>query len=1173
MTFQETLTHVITWLQHEQRVSYRALKRQCALDDAYLEDLKDELIYAKKLAMDEDGRVLVWTGGVASTSPPAVTEGAQPALVYTPPMTPPAYLAEKILASRPSLEGERKQVTVLFADLKGSMELLAERDPEDARRLLDPALHVMMAAVHRYEGTVNQVMGDGIMALFGAPLAHEDHAVRACYAALAMQEAMQRYAEEVRRMHGVPIHMRVGLNAGEVVVRSIGSDLHMDYTAVGQTTHLAARMEQMAMPGSILITPAVLGLVEGFVQVKALGAMPVRGLRDPVEVYEVTGAGVVRSRLQAAAARGLTRFVGRQHELETVQQALAQAQAGQGQVAALVGEAGVGKSRLVYEVVHSHRTQGWLVLASASVSYGKATPYFPLIDLLKRYCHVEERDDPRTIRAKVAGQLLTLDETLHGTLPAMLALLDALPADSPFLTLDPLQRRQRTLDGLKRLLLRESQEQPLLLVCEDLHWIDTETQALLDSLVESLPTARLLLLVNYRPEYQHGWGSKTYYRQLRLDPLPPASANEFLQALLGNDASLQPLTQLLIARTESNPFFLEESVRTLVETGGLIGEHGAYRLAHPLEGFQVPTTVQAVLAARIDRLPAEEKRLLQTAAVLGTEVLVALLHTIADVPEAVLLRHLSALQSAEFLYETRLFPEHEYTFKHALTHEVAYSSLLLERRRGLHARLVETLEALAGEGGTLSCAPSAVADAGNGLCPAPTQSRQRLAEQVERLAHHALRGEVWDKALTYCRQAGEKAMARSVHREAVGYLEQALRALSHLPETRATREQAIDLRLALRTALTPMGDVGRTLTYLREAEALAIALDDRRRLGRVSDFLSFHHHFMGDHDQASAAAQRALALATTSRDGVLQAQANEHLGIASQTQGDYRRAIAYFGQTVASFDGTRHRERFGNVFLPAVLSRAYLAICHAELGAFAAGRTCGEEGLQIAEAVAHPGSLVRAYWGLGVLALRQGDLFMALPRLERAVGLCQDADLPNLFVRMAAPLGAAYTLAGRVADAVPLLTQAMAQTTTTERLDVQNICRLPLGEAQLLAGLLEEAQTLVEQALLFAREHQERGNQAYALRLLGDIAARCDPSAGSPAEAHYNQALTLADELGMRPLQAHCHRGLGTLYRQMGRSTESRAALSTAIALYRAMGMTFWLPQAEATLAQVGSAS
>src|SRR5262249_17522933 len=425
--------------------------------------------------------------------------------------------------------GERKQVTVLFADLKGSMELLADRDPEEARQLLDPVLERMMAAVHRYEGTVNQVMGDGIMALFGAPLAHEDHAVRACYAALAMQAAAKQYAAEVQRSHGVPVQIRVGLNAGEVVVRAIGSDLHMDYTAVGQTTHLAARMEQMAMPGSILLTQAVLRLAEGYVQVTPLGPMPIKGLAAPVDVLELVGASGIRRRLQATAARGLTRFVGRDTEFTALVQALERAEAGHGQVVAVVGEAGVGKSRLVYEGLHSHHTQGWQVLESTSVSYGKATPYFPVLDLLRRYAHLDERDDPRTIRAKVTGQLLTLDETLQDAIPPLLALLDALPDDSPFLALDPLQRRQRTLTALKRVLLRESQVQPVLIVFEDLHWIDTETQALLDSLVESLPTARLLLLVNYRPEYQHGWGSKTYYAQLRLDPLPPASADVFLQ--------------------------------------------------------------------------------------------------------------------------------------------------------------------------------------------------------------------------------------------------------------------------------------------------------------------------------------------------------------------------------------------------------------------------------------------------------------------------------------------------------------------------------------------------------------------------------------------------------------------------------------------------------------------
>jgi class 3 adenylate cyclase/tetratricopeptide (TPR) repeat protein len=1143
MTFEEILDQAVAMLQRRGRMTYRMLKVQFQLDDEQLEALKEELIYGQQLAVDEDGRVLVWTAGADKASVPSRPLASSPATTPRAPLsyTPP-HLSEKILDSRHSLEGERKQVTVLFADIKDSTELIRDLDPEAAQQLLDPALHRMMDAVHRYEGTVNQVLGDGIMALFGAPIAHEDHAQRACYAALAMQAAMRDYTEEIRRAHGLELRIRVGLNSGEVVVRAIGNDLHMDYSAVGQTTHLAARMEQLAMPGSIRLTAATLRLVEGLVQVNALGPIPVKGLTEPVEVFELVGASAVRRRLQAAVARGLTRFVGRETEIAALVQAMARAGAGHGHVVAAVGEAGVGKSRLMYEFVHSYRTESWLVLEATSVSYGKATPYFPVLDLLKRYCHLDERDDPRTVRAKVTGQVLTLDEALQDTIPALLSLLEVLPDDSPFRTLDPPQRRQRLLAALKRVLLRESQVQPLLVVFEDLHWIDTETQALLDSLVESLPTARLLLLVNYRPEYQHGWGSKTYYTQLRLDPLPQASADALLQALLGDGPSLTPLTQLLIARTEGNPFFLEESVRTLVEAGVLVGEPGAYRLARALPTIQVPATVQAVLAARIDRLPPEEKQLLQTAAVIGTEVPLPLLQAIAELPEATLRRGLPHLQAAEFLYETRLFPETEYTFKHALTHEVAYGSLLLERRRVLHGRIVEALEALAPD---------------------------RVVEQVERLAHHAVRGEAWDKALAYCRQAGGKTMARSAHREAVGYFEQALGALQHLPEQRHTLDQAIDLRIALRSALWPSSDLGRILTCLREAEALAEALDDPRRLAQVSLFLSEHFRFMGTYDQAIAAAQRALALATAGGDVVLRALANQRLGFAYQAQGDYRQAIDCLGLTVASLDGAQRRERFGQVVLPAVLSRAYLAWCHAELGTFAEGRTLGEEGLRIAEEVAHPGSLMYAYHGIGLLALRQGDLPRALPLLERAMGICQDADLPLYFPWIAAALGAAYALAGRGADAVPLLMQAMKQSTATETVVFQALCGLSLGEAQLLAGRLEEAHALTKGVLAHAHERQERGYQAYALRLLGDIAARREPPESALAEDHYRAALTLADELGMRPLVAHCHLGLGNLYVKNGRRDEARAELSAAIERYRAMEMTFWLPEAESALAEV----
>jgi tetratricopeptide (TPR) repeat protein len=699
-------------------------------------------------------------------------------------------------------------------------------------------------------------------------------------------------------------------------------------------------------------------------------------------------------------------------------------------------------------------------------------------------------------------------------------------------------------------MLRESQVQPLLLVFEDLHWIDSETQAMLDSLVESLPTARLLLLVNYRPEYQHGWGNKTYYTQLRLDPLPPVSADELLQALLGDDASLKPLTHLLIARTEGNPFFLEESVRTLVESGVLQGERGAYHLGQALQTIQVPATVQAVLAARIDRLPPEEKRLVQTAAVIGTEVPMPVLQAIAELPEDAVQRGLAHLQAAEFLYETRLFPEHEYTFKHALTHEVAYGSLLLERRRVLHARIVEAIEALAGDRG---------AEVAAGRSP----------EHVERLAHHALRGEVWDKAVSYCRQAGENAIARSAYRVAVGYFEQALSALPHLPEQHETIEQAIDLRLALRTALYPSRDLGRILACLREAESLATVLDDPRRLGQVCLFLSRHFSIMSAHDQAIAVAQRALALAMAHGEVVLHTLANQNLGLAYEAQGNYRQAIDCFGQTVAFFEGARRRERFGLSILPAVLSRADLALCHAELGTFAEGLAFGEEGLRIAETIAHPASLMQAYRGIGLLSLRQGDLHKALSLLERAMGICQNADLSGYFPLIAVALGAAYTLDGRVADAVPLLTQAMQQTTVQEMRSLQAACSFSLGVAQAQAGHLEEAHALAERALAHARRQQAQGLQAYALRLLGEIAARRDPPDTVQATAHYQQALALADELGMRPLVAHCHRGLGTLYAMIGQQEQARAELSAAIDLYRAMEMAFWLPQTEAALSQV----
>ncbi|MFQ5830932.1 MAG: tetratricopeptide repeat protein, partial [Candidatus Methylomirabilia bacterium] len=1048
----------------------------------------------------------------------------------------PKHLAEKILISKSALEGERKQVTVLFADLKGSMELLADRDPEEARKLLDPVLKHMMEAVHRYEGTVNQVMGDGIMALFGAPVAREDHAVRACYAALKMQESVKRYAEEVHRTVGVPVHIRVGLNSGDVVVRSVGSDLHMDYTAVGQTTHLAARMEQMAMPGSILIAPETLNLAEGYVVVKALGERPVKGLEAPIEVYEVTGAGAVRSRLQAAAGRGLTRFVGRDAELDQLRQALERARVGQGQVVAVVGEAGVGKSRLYWEFVHSHRTQGWLLVESSSVSYGKATAYLPIIDLLRAYFQIEAHDEPRKIREKAMGKLLSLDRALEPFLPAFLWLLDVPVEDSQWRRLDPPQRRQRALDGVKRLLLREAQVQPLLVMFEDLHWIDAETQALLDSLVESLPTARLLLLANYRPEYQHAWGSKTYYRQLRIDPLPPESAEALLSALLGTDQSLEPLKRLLIERTDGNPFFLEESVRTLVETKVLEGERGAYRLEKTPQSIQIPGTAKAIVAARIDRLSHDDKRLLQGASVIGKDVPFAILQAIADENGDAQSRGLMQLQAAEFLYEKQLFPDLEYTFRHALTHEVAYGSLLQDRRRELHARIVEVIERLYPD---------------------------RLAEEVQRLAHHAFRGEVWPKASRYLRQAGRKANSRCSFREAVSSFEQALVSLQHLPDSRETTAQRIDLRFDLRNSLIPLGELGPVLDHLREAERLSRAADDQRRLGRASSLLANYFQLMGDHDQAIESGQRAAAIAKELGDRSLELAANLYLGQTHFARGEYREAVAVLTKNEALLQSDASRDRFSEAVFRLVTTRTWLVWAHAELGEFSEGLARGEEAVRIAEGVDHPGVLVSAYLGIGLLYLRRGECDKAIAVLQRGVALSQAASIPGVFPFMATTLGSAYTLSGRLEEALPVLEEAVEQAASKRIMGGQSLRMAHLGEALLVAGRENDAVALAGRALDLSREYKERGHEAWALRLLGELASYRRPSDVQGAERHYRLAMELGNELGMRPLVAHCHLGLGRLYRGTGGSERVDSHFATAAAMYREMGMQLWLQKAE----------
>ena len=1056
----------------------------------------------------------------------------------------PKHLAERILTSKAAIEGERKQVTVLFSDLKGSMELLADRDPEEARKILDPVLELMMEAVHRYEGTVNQVMGDGIMALFGAPVAHEDHAVRGCYAALRMQRRVNLYADTIQRAGGTPVQIRVGLNSGQVVVRSIGSDLHMDYTAVGQTTHLAARMEQMAKPGSVLVTDDTLKLAEGYFQVSPLGPVTIKGLEPAIAVYELIGIGPARSRLQASASRGLTRFVGRDRELHQLTHALERTAAGHGQTVAVVGEAGVGKSRLVREFTRSHRTHDWLLLESGSVSYGRATPYLPVIDLLKAYFRIQDRDDQREIRERVAGKLVMLDRTLEPMLTPLLTLLDVPVADAAWDGLDPPQRRQRTLEAVKRLLLRESQVQPLLLVFEDLHWIDSETQSLLDGLVESLPTARVLLLVDYRPEYQHAWGGKSYYQQLRIDPLPPESAEQLLSALLGDGQDLESLKRLLIERAEGNPFFLEESVRTLVETETLIGERGGYRIAKGAAQWQIPATVHAILGARIDRLPPEDKRLLQAASIIGKDVPFALLQSIADDSEDSLRQKLGRLQRAEFLYETSLFPDLEYTFKHAFTHEVAYASVLQERRRTLHARIVDAIEALYPE---------------------------RLTEQVERLAHHAFRGEVWRNAATYLRQAGDKAAARAAHREAVGLFEHAVSSLGKLPETRDTIAAMADVQIALASAL-----VGSKGAASPDVEASFVkAYEEASRLGDTTRLFPalwgqwFVAYGRGHYPAARALGEQLLAVAESDGDRGRLLEAHHSLWATLAAMGETVAAVSHCERGIALYDPARHASQafvYGG-HDPGACCRYHLARTYWVLGYPDRATSLIRDVLGLVEKLAHPLTAAIALSTTAFVKYQLGDADGARDDAERMVAIATAHEFSGWIddgLVILACIGARQR-----ADHVPLL--ELSERLTTERAPStawRRIMNLTLvAEALCEIGAVAKALAAMD---AIAREHRDIGMAAEIWRVRGELLLRRDER--DEGERHFREAIVVARQHSEKILELRATTSLGRLLARIGLREEAARELRAIYCWFTEGFETADLRAARALLAELGGA-
>jgi len=1032
--------------------------------------------------------------------------------------------------SRHALQDERKQITVLFADLKGSMDLLAHRDPEEARDLLDPVLEQMIEAVHRYEGTVNQVMGDGIMALFGAPTSHEDHAVRACHAALRMQEAVARHSEAVARSRGVPVQIRIGLNSGEVVVRLLESDVRKDYTAIGQTTHIAARMEQIASPGSILLTGETVRLAEGYINVKELGRVSVKGLDTPIDAYELVGMKVVRSRLEAAASQTLTRFVGRDTELEELRSALERALAGEGQLVSVTGEPGVGKSRLFYEFVRQPWAAGWLMLTTSAVSYEKSIPYSPVTNLLHTYFTIEAREGVARIHEKVVGKLRSLGcETL---LPAILALLGSPVEDTRWQELDPPHRRQQILEAVQSLFFAESRIRPVCIVVENLHWIDSETEALLAGLVAGVAAHRVLLLVNYRPEYRPPWIRETAFSpEIRIDPLPPGLAGELLRVILGGDPALSPLKRLLIFQTNGNPFFMEETVRSLIETEALVGERGAYRLARPVNKLHVPATVTAVLASRINRLPFDEECLLQAAAVIGAHVDVELLRTIVAMPDDQFRRGLSHLQELDFLYVSRPLPEEEYTFKHALTHEVAYGSLLHDRQRMLHARIVNAIEEVYAD---------------------------RLVEHTERLAHHAFRGEVADKAVEYLLRSGRRALFASATAEAVEAFEQALVALRRLPQTSETLRTAIHVRLNLRDALWSLGQIAKIRDQLVEADAIAQQLGDKRWLGMVASYQCHYLWAVGDLDGALAAAERARETDPDLVDPLLLAETDLYRSIVFLAQGDSERATQVLQRALATIDTLQSTKRslVHRIMTIRLLVCSFLTRSLAELGRFDEAAAYGDEGLRLAELNGTGFGGVTALAGLGSLHLRKGATATAIPLLERGLELCRTYAVNNWLPTVAALLGSAYAASGRIDDGVALLEEAVDLDRRMGIVATLSLWRVYLADAYVRGGRVAEGLAEARRALDECRARGERGYEAWALHLVAQILANQPALDHEEAERHFTMALELAETLGMRPLAAHCLVGLARSHARRHDTSVARDYRERAVRLAGELGMS-----------------
>jgi predicted ATPase/class 3 adenylate cyclase len=1011
-------------------------------------------------------------------------------------------------------DGERKTVTALFADIKGSTELMRDLDPEEARAIVDPVLQLMMAAVHRYGGYVAQSLGDGIFALFGAPVAHEDHPQRALRAALAMQEELRRYADRLRAEGKIPVEARVGVNTGEVVVRTIETGGHTEYTPVGHVTNLAARMQTAAPTGSIAASEATRRLCEGYFIFRDLGRTEVKGLSEPIKVYEVVGAGSLRSHFELAARRGLTKFVGREAELAQMKRGLELARSGKGQLVAIVAEAGTGKSRLFHEFKATLPSDCKL-LEAYSVSHGKASAWLPVLELLRGYFRIQDEDDPATRRDKVRAVLAALDPALSELLPYLLALLGIQEAPDPLAQMDPQVRRLRTLEAIKRLILRDSLEHTLVVIFEDLHWIDAETQAVLDLLADAVAAARLLLLVNYRPEYRHEWSGRGHYLQLRLDPLGGENAAAMLAGLLGEGAELEALKRPIAERTGGNPFFIEEMVQALFEQG-ILARNGAVKLLRPFSQARLPVTVQGLLASRIDRLPVEQKELLQTLAVIGRESPLGLIKKVADKADTQLERMLAELRAAEFIYEQPALTGAEYIFKHALTQEVAYNSLLMERRKLLHERAGQALESMFAE---------------------------QLDDHLGDLARHYSRSDNVIKAVEYLGRAGQQALQRSAHADAISSLTAATNLLQRIPDSPERVQRELHLQLALGPALIAVKgwaapEVERVFTHARE---LCERLGDPPELFPVLVGLWAGYYLQGELLKAGELAEQFLRRAQGANNPTLLLYAHLALGDTSFSMGEWLLARDHLEVAISLYD--RERPMWIG-FDTGVNCLSYMALTLWTLGYPDQALKRGSEAVALAQVLSHPLSLAFAEGPVGYLRQYRREARAAQETAESLISLSTEHGFTHWLAQATITRGWAIAKQGHGEEGIVQIQEGLAAFRA-----IGNGALLPhalclLAEACREAGRLDEGLSALTEALAAADEHEIRHYEAETHRLRGELLLRQEHSNAAEAQSCFQRAVEIARNQSAKSLELRATTSLARLLAKQGRRDEARAMLA-----------------------------